>query len=77
MCKSLVTMTTALAILSLGSLVSDRAQAGSATSAASRYNNAAQPVNLNQEQTHRQVQTAGFRITEFSSSSAKSSVPKR
>ena len=76
MYKSLVTITAALAILSLGSLVFDRAQAGSSTSAPSKYNNAAKTANLNQARNQR-AQTAGFRITEFSSSSAKSSVPKR
>ena len=77
MCKSLVVIAAALAILLLGSLVSDRAQAGGATSAASKYNNASRAANLEQVRHHRRVQTADFGITEFSSSSAKSSVPKR
>jgi hypothetical protein len=75
MCKNLVTITAALAILSLGSLAS--AQAGGATSASSKYNNATHTASLDQTRHHRQVQTADFRITEFSSSSAKSSVPHR
>jgi hypothetical protein len=61
MCKSILTIAVALAIVSLGSLVSDRAQAGSSASAASKYNSA--------------IHTA--RITEFSSSSTKSSVAHR
>ena len=75
MCKSLVTIAAALAILSLGSLVSDRAQAGGATSAPSKYNTHA--VNVVQARHHLPVQTAEFGITEFSSSSAKIPVSKR
>ncbi len=74
MCKSLVTIATALAILSLGSLVSDRAQAGGATSAPSKYTHA---VNVVQARHHLPVQTAEFGIAEFSSSSAKIPVSKR
>ncbi|MGO9595833.1 MAG: hypothetical protein ACLPZ0_19500 [Steroidobacteraceae bacterium] len=77
MCKSLVTIAAALAILSLGSLASDRAQAGGATSAPSKYNNATHTANLVQVRHHQRVQAAEFGITEFSSSSAKTSVPKR
>jgi hypothetical protein len=77
MCKSLVTIAAALAILSLGSLASDRAQAGGATSAPSKYNNASHTANLVQVRHHQRVLTAEFGITEFSSSSAKTSVPKR
>jgi hypothetical protein len=76
MCKSLVTIAAALAILSLGSLASDRAQAGGATSAPSKYNNASHTASLVVRH-HQRVQTAEFGITEFSSSSAKTSVPKR
>jgi hypothetical protein len=76
MCKSIVTIAAALAILSLGSFASDRAQAGGATSAPSKYNNASHTANLVVRH-HQRVQTAEFGITEFSSSSAKSSVPKR
>ncbi len=77
MYKSLVTIAAALAILSLGSLASDRAQAGGAASAPSKYNNASHTANLVQVRHHQRVQTAEFGITEFSSSSAKTSVPKR
>jgi hypothetical protein len=77
MCKSLITIAAALAILSLGSLTSDRAQAGGATSAAPKYNNATHTANLAQVRHHQRVQTAEFGITEFSSSSAKASAPKR
>jgi hypothetical protein len=76
MCKNLGTITGALAIVSLGSLLTG-AQAGGATSAPSKYNNATQTANLYQVRHHRPVQTADFGITEFSSSSTKHSVPKR
>jgi hypothetical protein len=75
MCKSLVTITAALAIVFLGSLLTG-AQAGGATSAPSKYNNAVQAANLYQVRHHRPVQTVEFGITEFSSSSAKHSVPQ-
>jgi len=45
MCKSLVTITAALAIMFLGSLLTG-AQAGGATSAPSKYNNVTQTANL-------------------------------
>ena len=74
--KSFLTISAAVAIVSLGSLAS--AQAGGATSAPSRYfNNEIDHVNLAQVRHHQVVQTANFRITEFSSSSAKSSASKR
>jgi len=74
--KSLLTTTAAIAIVSLGLLAS--AQAGGATSAPSRYfNNEIDNVNLAQIRHHRVVQAADVRITEFSSSSAKSSASKR
>jgi len=74
--KSLVTMTATIATVSLGLLAS--AQAGGATSAPSKYfNNEIDHVNLAQVRHHQVVQTADFRITEFSSSSAKSSASKR
>ena len=75
MCKSLVTITAALAIVFLGSLLTG-AQAGGATSAPSKYNNATYTANLYQVRHHRPVQTVEFGITEFSSSSAKHSVPQ-
>jgi len=74
MCKSLMTITAALAILSLGSLVPAQA-GGGATSAPSKYNN---PTTAAAEQVRQQpAQAAALPITEFSSSSAKSSVAKR
>jgi hypothetical protein len=72
MLKSVVTLAAALTILSLGSLVS--AQAGGATSAPSKYNGVSHSAKLSAARNH---QLAAFSITEFSSSSAKSSAPKR
>jgi hypothetical protein len=85
MCKSLVTFTMALAIVSLGSLISDRAQAGSSTSASSRYNYAIiaanqHPVfaaNQHPVQSQPRAQAARSDITSFSSSSAKGTLPTR
>jgi len=77
MCKGLVMVAAALAIVSLGSLVSGAAQAGGATSAPSKYARAVDGAKLDQVRYNSSVQTADVRITEFSSSSAKSSVPKR
>jgi len=77
MCKSLVTVAAALVALSMGSLVSDRAQAAGAMSAPSRHSHATHSASLDQVRNNRLTQTVDFRITEFSSSSAKSSVPKR
>ena len=69
MYKSTVTIAIAVAILSLGSLVSAQA-GGGATSAPSKYSNATQH--------HGHPQAANYyAITEFSSSSAISSAPKR
>lgn len=64
--KVLIAITAALA-LTLGSIA---AQAGGATSAPTRSNNVWQTR-------YQQTQTAGGGITEFSSSSARSSVSKR
>jgi hypothetical protein len=77
MCKSLVTITASLAIMSLGSLISDHAQAGSSVSAPSKYSQATHTADLYQTRNNRSVRTARFTITEYSSSSAKSSVPHR
>jgi hypothetical protein len=77
MCKGLVIIAAAVAIVSVGSLVSDPAQAGGATSAPSKYNNAVDGVKQAQVQTRWLVQAADVRITEFSSSSAKSTASKR
>jgi hypothetical protein len=62
MCKSLVTITAALALVSLTSFVSDHAQAGSAVSAPSKY---------------RAVHSAAITEFSSSSAQTKSSVPHR
>jgi hypothetical protein len=67
MCKSIAAIASLLAILASGSLIP--AQAGGAASAPSKYNNASQ------NQWH--SQNTRYTITEFSSSSAKASRPKR
>jgi len=77
MCKSLPIIITALAIVSPGSFVLDRAQAGSSTSAPSKYGRSTDTDRLHQVRNSRPTLPAQFRITEFSSSSAKGSVPKR
>jgi hypothetical protein len=68
MFKSIAAIASLAAILSLGSLIPAQA-GGGATSAPSKYNNASQ------NQWH--SQNTSYTITEFSSSSAKSSRPKR
>jgi hypothetical protein len=68
MCKSIAAIVSLAAILSLGSLIAAQA-GGGGTSAPSKYNNAGQ------NQGH--SQNTRYTITEFSSSSAKSSTPKR
>jgi hypothetical protein len=68
MSKSIVTLAAAVAMVSLGSLMPAQA-GGGATSAPCRYSHTAQTQN-------HQAQTAQVAITEFSSSSVKSS-PKR
>jgi hypothetical protein len=75
--KSLLAVATAFAAVSAGSLISDGAQAGGSTSAASKYNNATYIANLHQARNRPLVEAADFRITEFSSSSARSPVAKR
>jgi hypothetical protein len=67
MCKSIAAIVGLAAILSLGSLIA--AQAGGGTSAPSKYNNAGQ--------TQWHPQNTSYTITEFSSSSARSTKPKR
>jgi len=75
MCKSIAAIVGLAVILSLGSLVAAQgslvaAQAGGgATSAPSKYNNAGQ--------TQWHSQNTSYTITEFSSSSARSTKPKR
>ena len=71
--RSLVTMTAAIAFMSIGFV---SAQAGGATSAPSKHSHSAQTANL-RARNHGTVQTANYSITEFSSSSAHSSAPKR
>jgi hypothetical protein len=73
MSKSLVTLAVAIAMLPLGSLASDRAQAGSATSAPSKYHH----VYQHQAQHHAPAYAGDFAITEFSSSSARSTTSKK
>jgi outer membrane lipoprotein-sorting protein len=73
MSKALTAIAAALALASLGSFLSGSAQAGGASSAPSRYNNATSAKYGQQAQS---IETT-YRITEFSSSSAKTSAPKR
>jgi len=68
MCKSIAAIASLAAILSLGSLVAAHA-GGGATSAPSKYDNASQ------SQWH--SQNTRYTITEFSSSSARATKPKR
>jgi hypothetical protein len=75
MCKSIVAIAGAAAILSLGSFVS--AQAGGSTSAPSKYNNAGYTASVEQPRNNGRAHAVGYSITEFSSSSARTSVPKR
>jgi len=77
MSKTLVALTAALVVVSLASLGLDRAQAGGATSAASRYSHQAQASTASQFSALSHRVAEHFAITEFSSSSAKSSAPKR
>jgi hypothetical protein len=76
MCKNIVTMAASIAIVSFGSLVSAQA-GGGGTSAPSKYNGSLQTVKFNQVHNRQPVQTVDYRITEFSSSSAKATAPKR
>jgi len=74
--KSLATLTVALAVASLGSLMPDRAQAGGSTSAPYKYRNyvpVADPYQVQNRQYHPRAQATKSDITSFSSSSAKSS----
>jgi len=72
-----ISIATALAVLPLTSFALDGAQAGGSMSAPSKYNNATNTASLYQVRHHRLAETTHVGITEFSSSSAKSSVPKR
>jgi hypothetical protein len=75
MCNSLTTVAAALAIVSFVSLVPDHAQAGSSTSAPSKRGYSTSAGYQYQGRDGRPA--AHPAITEFSSSSAKVSVPKR
>ena len=68
MCKSIAAIVSLAAILSLGSLIAAQ-PGGGGTSAQSKYNNAGQ--------TQWHPQNTSYTITEFSSSSARSTKPKR
>jgi hypothetical protein len=70
MYKHLATIAGTLAILSGTLLVSDPAKAGASASAPSKYSNANQVA---AQQNNRQAHRNDFGITEYSSSSAKSS----
>jgi hypothetical protein len=70
-----LTIVGALVILSGSTLAIDRAAAGASASAPSKYSQT-KPVHV--ASTNRQTRSTGSEITEYSSSSAKtSSVPKR
>jgi hypothetical protein len=69
MSKYLATIAGTLAILSGTLLVSDRAEAGASASAPSKYNRANQLAAA--QQSNRQAHRNDFGITEYSSSSAK------
>jgi len=73
MSKALIAIAAALALAPFGSFASGSAHAMGATSAPSRYNNATSAANGQQTRYNQ----ANFPITEFSSSSAKVSAPKR
>jgi outer membrane lipoprotein-sorting protein len=77
MSKALIAIAAGLALASLGSFVSGSAQAGGASSAPSKYSNAFN--NATSARYGRQAQSieTSYTITEFSSSSAKTSAPKR
>jgi hypothetical protein len=75
--KGFVAVAATLAIVSMGSSVAKPAQAGGATSAASKYSSTIDGMKQAQVRRDLVIQAADVRITEFSSSSAKSSVPKR
>jgi len=77
MSKALTAIAAAIALASLGSLASGSAQAGGASSAPSKYSNTFnRATSAAYGQQARSIETS-YRITEFSSSSAKTSAPKR
>lgn len=73
--KTIATIAAAAAILSVGSLVPAQA-GGGATSAPSKYNNAVYTTSAVQTRNWQRAQATGYTITEFSSSSARTT-PKR
>ena len=77
MLKSFVTFAAALAIVSLGSLAGPAQAGGSSTSAPSKYNNAIDRTRVSQTAIYPRAQVADYRITEFSSSSARGTGSKR
>jgi len=66
----------AAAILSMGSLVSAQA-GGGGTSAPSKYNAAIYAASVDREWQSQRLNATGYTITEFSSSSARASGPRR
>jgi hypothetical protein len=68
--KSLLTIAAVLAVLSAGSLVSDRAEAGGSISAPTKYANGSQTPRVSQVRTGRLFRTPRW-ISEYSSSSAR------
>jgi hypothetical protein len=80
MFKNFITISAALAVVSIGSLVSNHAQAGGSQSAPTKTSGASQVVAVNQAQVSRQAQTPCFGITcigitDYSSSSATPAAP--
>lgn len=76
MCKFLATITGTLAILAAALLAPDRAAAGASASAPSKYAHTSQAAAVYQVRTNRQARKSDFGITEYSSSSARSSSRK-
>jgi hypothetical protein len=74
MYKSILTITAALALASLGSLA---AQAGNGAQGTSKYNGQIGQTNHYQGAYYVSGPSNGYPITEFSSSSAKTTVPHR
>ena len=78
MFKSLMTISAALTIVSLGSLVSDRAQAGGSQSAPTKTSGASQVATMSQQRNDQQAPCLGmtcFGVTDYSSSSASPASP--
>jgi hypothetical protein len=81
MSRCFVIIVGALAIVSASTLPFDRAEAGASASAPSKYSQAsratAHVATVHQASANRQARKGDSEITEFSSSSAKTSVPRR